>query len=179
PPFQEPPWSPSTSTPEPPPGSSPAPPWCCWCPPACPSSTAAWCAPLGERLRDCHVTSLGMASGVVAGLVAITPAADGGLLFGGGFALPAVQVLVALAAMVISGVLTIAIAVLLAVTLGWRIPEADERAGIDISHHAEAGYDPGGALAARRPCRRWPTPCAGTASPGSPSPRPPDSAARA
>lgn len=87
-----------------------------------------------------------MASGVVAGLVAITPAADGGLLFGGGFALPAVQVLVALAAMVISGVLTTAIAVLLAVTLGWRIPEADERAGIDISHHAEAGYDPGGAL---------------------------------
>ena len=77
-------------------------------------------------------------------------AADGGLLFGGGFALLAVQVVVALAAMVISGVLTTAIAVVLAVTLGWRIPEADERAGIDISHHAEAGYDLGGALAARR-----------------------------
>src|SRR5699024_8366973 len=41
-------------------------------------------------------------------------------------------------------------AVVLAVTLGWRIPEADERAGIDLSHHAEAGYDLGGALAARR-----------------------------
>lgn len=162
---------------------------------------------LVERIRDCHITSLGMAPGVVAGLVAITPAtaaltpttsivlgatagiacalavgvehrlgvddsldvvgvhlvgglvgtvgigvltADGGLLFGGGYALLAVQVLAALAAMVFSGVLTAVIAVVLAVTLGWRIPEADERAGIDLSHHAEAGYDLGGALAARR-----------------------------
>ncbi|ATG52603.1 ammonium transporter [Brachybacterium vulturis] len=165
----------------------------------------AWA--LVERVRDSHVTSLGMASGVVAGLVAITPAAaaltpstsivlggaaglacalavglkhrlgiddsldvvgvhlvgglvgtvgigvlaaDGGLLLGGGFSLLAVQVLVALAAMLFSGVLTAVIALALQHTMGWRIPEDQELAGIDISQHAEAGYDLGGALAARR-----------------------------
>ena len=162
---------------------------------------------LVERLRDRHVTSLGMASGVVAGLVAITPAAaalspltsivlgvgagvacalavplkhriglddsldvvgvhlvgglvgtigigflaaEGGLLFGGGFALLAVQTLVALIAMLVSGVLTTVIALALKHTMGWRVPEADELAGIDIAHHAEAGYDLGGTLASRR-----------------------------
>lgn len=162
---------------------------------------------LVERIRDKHVTSLGAASGVVAGLVAITPAAaaltpltsivlgllaglacalavglkhrfgiddsldvvgvhlvgglvgtvgigflaaDGGLLLGGGASLLIVQVLVAVAAMVVSGVLTTVIALALKHTLGWRIPEADERAGIDLTHHAEAGYDLAGALVARR-----------------------------
>ncbi|WP_226832015.1 ammonium transporter [Brachybacterium sp. FME24] len=162
---------------------------------------------LVERIRDKHVTSLGMASGVVAGLVAITPAAaalspltaivlglaaglacalavglkyrfgiddsldvvgvhlvgglvgtigigflagDGGLLLGGGASLLIVQVLVAVAAMVISGVLTAVIGLALKYTMGWRISEADERAGIDIAHHAEAGYDLAGALATRR-----------------------------
>src|SRR5690606_5955371 len=162
---------------------------------------------LVERIRDKHVTSLGMASGVVAGLVAITPAAaaltpltstvlglaaglacalavglkyrfgiddsldvvgvhlvgglvgtigigflavDGGLLLGGGASLLLVQTLVAIVAMLISAVLTLAIALVLKYTMGWRIPEADERAGIDITHHAEAGYDLVGALASRR-----------------------------
>ncbi|WP_394214584.1 ammonium transporter [Brachybacterium vulturis] len=160
-----------------------------------------------EKIRDRHVTSLGAASGVVAGLVAITPAAaalspltsivlglaagaacalavglknrvgiddsldvvgvhlvgglvgtvgigflaaDGGLLTGGGARLLLVQVLVALAAMLFSGVLTAVIALALKHTLGWRIPEADEQAGIDIAQHAEAGYDLAGALASRR-----------------------------
>jgi ammonium transporter, Amt family len=162
---------------------------------------------LVEKIRDRHVTSLGAASGVVAGLVAITPAAaalspltsivlglvagaacalavglkhrfgiddsldvvgvhlvgglvgtlgigvlaaDGGLLTGGGASLLLVQALVALAAMVYSGVLTTVIALVLRYTLGWRIPEADEQAGIDIAQHAEAGYDLAGALASRR-----------------------------
>lgn len=153
---------------------------------------------LVERIRDRHVTSLGAASGVVAGLVAITPAAaaltpitaivlglvagavcalavglkyrlgiddsldvvgvhlvgglvgtvligvlasDGGLLFGGGPRLLLVQTLVAAAAMLVSGVLTAGIALALRATLGWRIPRADELAGIDITHHAETGYD--------------------------------------
>ncbi|MGP9537785.1 ammonium transporter [Brachybacterium sp. AOP43-C2-M15] len=162
---------------------------------------------LVERIRDRHVTSLGMASGIVAGLVAITPAADaltpitsivlgllaglacalavglkyrfgiddsldvvgvhlvgglvgtigigflaadGGLLLGGGVSLLLVQILIAVAAMLISAVLTAVIALALKYTMGWRIPEADERAGIDIAHHAESGYDLGGALASRR-----------------------------
>ncbi|MDN6329301.1 MAG: ammonium transporter [Brachybacterium sp.] len=162
---------------------------------------------LVERIRDRHITSLGMASGVVAGLVAITPAAaaltpitsillglaaglacalavglkhrlriddsldvvgvhlvgglvgtvgigflaaDGGLLLGGGASLLLVQILVAVSAMVISAVLTTAIALVLKHTMGWRVPEEDERAGIDIAQHAEAGYDLVGALASRR-----------------------------
>ncbi|HIY23335.1 MAG TPA: ammonium transporter [Candidatus Brachybacterium merdigallinarum] len=170
---------------------------------------------LVERIRDRHVTSLGMASGVVAGLVAITPAAadltpltsivlglaaglacalavglkyrvgiddsldvvgvhlvgglvgtigigflaaEGGLLLGGGVNLLIVQTLVALTAMVISGVLTAIIALALKATLGWRIPETDEHTGIDITHHAESGYDLAGAPASRR------TPLSGTAA---------------
>ncbi|GAA4530618.1 ammonium transporter [Brachybacterium paraconglomeratum] len=162
---------------------------------------------LVERIRDRHVTSLGMASGVVAGLVAITPAAaaltplsaivlglvaglacalavglkhrfgiddsldvvgvhlvgglvgtvgigflaaDGGLLLGGGVNLLLVQVLVAATAMLFSGVLTTVIALILQRTMGWRISEEDEITGIDITQHAEAGYDLVGALASRR-----------------------------
>ncbi|MBB5832097.1 ammonium transporter [Brachybacterium aquaticum] len=162
---------------------------------------------LVERIRDKHVTSLGAASGVVAGLVAITPAAaaltpvtsiilglvagvlcalavglkyrfdiddsldvvgvhlvgglvgtigigflasEGGLFLGGGASLLLVQTLVAVVAMLISGVLTLAIALVLKYTMGWRVPEADERVGIDITHHAESGYDLVGALASRR-----------------------------
>ncbi|GAA1484438.1 ammonium transporter [Brachybacterium fresconis] len=181
-----------------------------------------------ERLRDQHVTSLGAASGVVAGLVAITPAAaaltpitsiilglvagaacalavglknrfgiddsldvvgvhlvgglvgtigigvlaaDGGLVLGGGVNLLLVQVLVAVSAMVFSGVLTAVIALALKHTMGWRISESDERAGIDISQHAEAGYDLAGALASRRdrgvPAASSPFPEAGR----SPEPR--------
>ena len=162
---------------------------------------------LVERIRDRHVTSLGAASGVVAGLVAITPAAaavdplgaivlgavagiccalavglkhriglddsldvvgvhlvgglvgtvligvlavDGGLLHGGGAALLLVQALVALAAMGFSGLITLVIALALKHTLGWRISAEDEAAGIDLSQHAEAGYDLVGASVRRR-----------------------------
>ncbi|RCS62368.1 ammonium transporter [Brachybacterium sp. JB7] len=178
---------------------------------------------LVERLRDRHVTSLGAASGVVAGLVAITPAAaaltpitsivlgliagaccalavglkhrfgfddsldvvgvhlvgglvgtiligvlaaDGGLLFGGGVSLLVVQVLVAVSAIIVSGVLTTVIALALKYTMGWRVSESDERAGIDIAHHAESGYDLAGALASRR---ERPTPLGAGSFPVSPA----------
>jgi len=178
---------------------------------------------LVEKIRDKHVTSLGAASGVVAGLVAITPAAaalnpvtsivigllagvacalavglkyrfgiddsldvvgvhlvgglvgtiligvlatDGGLIFGGGISLLLVQILVAVAAMVFSGVLTAVIALVLKAVMGWRVPEADERAGIDITHHAESGYDLVGAPASRRPSVTRPAPSAPAAAEG-------------
>ncbi|WP_010533956.1 ammonium transporter [Brachybacterium squillarum] len=162
---------------------------------------------LVEKIRDKHVTSLGAASGVVAGLVAITPAAaalnpvtsivigliagiccalavglkyrfgiddsldvvgvhlvgglvgtiligvlatDGGLTFGGGVSLLIVQILVALSAMIYSGVLTTILALVLKAVMGWRIPENDEVAGIDITHHAESGYDLAGGSLTRR-----------------------------
>ena len=156
---------------------------------------------LVEKLRDGHATSIGAASGVVAGLVAITPACGAlspvgslvlgvvagalaalavglkyrfgyddsldvvgvhlvaglwgtigagllststGLFYGGGFQQTALQVIIALASLVVSGVLTAVIGLALKHTLGWRITDDDETAGIDQAEHAESGYDLGG-----------------------------------
>ncbi|MCF4006351.1 ammonium transporter [Corynebacterium uropygiale] len=156
---------------------------------------------LVEKLRDGHPTSLGAASGVVAGLVAITPAAgdltpmtslllgviggvlaclgvglkyrfkfddsldvvgvhlvaglwgtvgvgllatDRGWFTGGGMdglKLFIVQILIALVAMLISGVVTAIIAVILKATAGWRLEDEDEARGIDITMHSETAYD--------------------------------------
>ncbi|WP_225754060.1 ammonium transporter [Actinotalea sp. Marseille-Q4924] len=166
------------------------------------TSTAASAGILGwlltEKLRDGHATSLGAASGVVAGLVAITPAAgalspvgaaalglvagavsalavglkyrfgyddsldvvgvhlvaglvgtvligflatDGGLLYGGSINLLVVQVLIALVAIVLSGVVTLVIALALKATLGWRVSEDAEVGGIDLAVHGEGAYE--------------------------------------
>lgn len=174
------------------------------------TTTATASAILGwllvERVRDGHATSLGAASGIVAGLVAITPAAgslspvgaialglvagilcafavglkfklgyddsldvvgvhlvaglwgtiaigllatDGGILYGDGFSLIAVQALIALVAVVISAVVTTVIGLLIKYTMGWRISEDDEVSGIDSAVHAESGYDLGGVGASR------------------------------
>jgi Amt family ammonium transporter len=170
-----------------------------------------------ERIRDHHATSLGAASGVVAGLVAITPAAaavdvvgamfigliagalcalavglkykfgyddsldvvgvhlvgglvgtiligffanvprdaegvpttstwapDGaldGLFYGGGATQLATQTVVALIAVVMSGVITVIIGLALKYTMGWRIPEEDETEGVDVTTHGESAYD--------------------------------------
>lgn len=170
----------------------------------------AWLAT--EKIRDGHPTSLGAASGVVAGLVAITPAAaavdtygaiaigaiagvvcalavglkykfgyddsldvvgvhlvggltgtilvglfahvgdgvngtwylDGsqnGLFYGGGADQLITQVIVALAAVVFSGVLTTIIAFALKATMGVRVSEEAEVAGIDVSVHGETAYE--------------------------------------
>ncbi len=157
---------------------------------------------LVEKLRDGHPTSLGAASGVVAGLVAITPAAgsvspvgsiavgaiagalaalavslkyrfgyddsldvvgvhlvggltgtvligflatETGLLYGGGLNQLIVQIIIAVIAMVFSGLVTLAVAIPLRATMGWRISEADEVAGIDSAEHRETAYEPVGA----------------------------------
>ncbi|MDN5558794.1 MAG: ammonium transporter, partial [Ruaniaceae bacterium] len=154
---------------------------------------------LVEKLRDGHATSLGAASGIVAGLVAITPAAgalspvgaialgaiagatcafavglkyklgfddsldvvgvhlvgglvgtvligflatDGGLLYGGGISLLIVQILIALVAVIFSGVVTFVIASALKATMGWRIAENEEITGIDSAEHRETAYEP-------------------------------------
>ena len=167
------------------------------------TTTATGAAMLGwmlyEQITEKHATSLGAASGVVAGLVAVTPAAgalnpvgaivlglvagfacaaavslkyrfgfddsldvvgvhlvgglvgtvaigflatEGGLLFGGGFALLITQVLIALVALVFSGVVTFAVAKLLQKTVGWRVSDKDELLGIDLTQHAETAYEP-------------------------------------
>ncbi|ROP43753.1 ammonium transporter [Pseudokineococcus lusitanus] len=157
-----------------------------------------------ERLRDGHPTSLGAASGVVAGLVAITPACSAvspvgalligaiagvlcalavglkyklgyddsldvvgvhlvgglagtiliglfadpaapaeasGLFFGGGAGLLGIQTVGALSTLAYSFVVTLVIGFALKATMGWRVDDAAEAAGIDQAEHAEAGYD--------------------------------------
>jgi Amt family ammonium transporter len=157
-----------------------------------------------EKFRDGHSTSLGAASGVVAGLVAITPACNAvspigaivlgaiagvlcalavglkyrlgyddsldvvgvhlvgglwgtiaigflgtaaapsgidGLFYGGGVDQLWRQVVGAVAVLAFSFILTLVIGTVIQKTMGFRITEEDEVAGIDNVVHAESGYD--------------------------------------
>ncbi|WP_219470880.1 ammonium transporter [Nonomuraea rhizosphaerae] len=160
-----------------------------------------------EKLRDGHATSLGVASGAVAGLVAITPACgfidpwaamllgliagavcayavglkykfnfddsldvvgvhlvggvigavslgflavypfldqqNKGLFYGGGLTQLGLQVLGPIAVGGYSFVITWVIGKIIDKTMGFRIPVEDEVAGIDVTSHAETGYDLG------------------------------------
>jgi len=160
-----------------------------------------------ERLRNGRATTLGAASGAVAGLVAITPCAGfvgalsaiaigaiagvvcylalglkralelddsldviavhlmgglvgslllgifadnrinpfalgdtNGLLFGGGAQLLVAQAIAAVATLVFSFAMSLAIGKVIDITLGLRVAETDEVEGLDRSQHAEAGY---------------------------------------
>ena len=176
------------------------------------NTTLATCAAmlgwlLLEKIRDGKATSLGAASGVVAGLVAITPACGAlsplgsmllglaagvlcalavglkyrlgyddsldvvgvhlvgglvgtigagflstttGLLYGEGLKQLVVQVMVALFAVLWSGVFTLAIGLAIKYTMGWRIHTDHELEGIDFTEHGESAYDLAGAAGARR-----------------------------
>jgi Amt family ammonium transporter len=166
------------------------------------AAALAWL--LVEKIRDGHSTSLGGASGVVAGLVAITPACGSvsplgsiaigaiagvlcalavglkyrfgyddsldvvgvhlvgglvgtvliglfadpdspagvaGLLYGGGVDQLWRQGVGAVAVLAFSFVVTLVIGLAIQRTMGFRIPEEDEVAGIDSYAHAESGYD--------------------------------------
>ncbi|WP_308606801.1 ammonium transporter [uncultured Corynebacterium sp.] len=167
------------------------------------TTVAAAAAMLGwmlvERIRDHAATSLGAASGAIAGLVAITPAAgalsplgsialgflggiiaclcislkyrwgfddsldvvgvhlcaglwgtiglaffatDNGILTGHlseGFKLLVVQVVIAIVAMLFSAAVTLAVALLIRATMGWRADDEDQ--GIDLNEHRESAYD--------------------------------------
>lgn len=167
------------------------------------STTIAACAAtlgwaITERIRTGHFTALGAASGMVAGLVGITPAADvvsplwalvlgaivgvaccfavglkfklgyddsldvvgvhgvgglvgtilvgffaegHGLLAGGDYKQLLVQLCIALVAVLFSGVITAIIAFALEKTMGWRVTEEQEVAGVDISDQGERAYD--------------------------------------
>ncbi len=158
-----------------------------------------------ERFRDGHATAVGAASGAVAGLVAITPAAGfvdpggsiviglvagilcafavglkyrfgyddsldvvgvhlvggligtlltgvfattqfnelsvDGLFYGGGFDQLGRQAVAAAAVGAFSFVVAFVVAKIIDVTMGFRVPEEDEMSGIDITTHAESGYD--------------------------------------
>ncbi len=152
---------------------------------------------LVERIRDGHATSVGAASGIVAGLVAITPACgalspigslilgaiagilsalaiglkykfgyddsldvvgvhlvaglwgtigigflatETGLFYGGGIQQLVVQAVIASAAVVFTGIMTVIIAFIVK-PLGWRVTTEDEDTGIDETEHAETAYE--------------------------------------
>ncbi|CAA0089136.1 Ammonia channel [Mycolicibacterium vanbaalenii] len=152
---------------------------------------------LVERIRDGHATSVGAASGVVAGLVAITPACgslsaigslilgaiagvlsalaiglkykfgyddsldvvgvhlvaglwgtvgigflalETGLFYGGGIQQLVVQIVIALVAVIFTGIMTAIIAFIVK-PLGWRVSQEDEDTGIDETEHAETAYE--------------------------------------
>jgi len=161
-----------------------------------------------ERIRDGHFTNLGAASGIVAGLVAVTPAcgfvssmssiwiglaagiiccfavrvkfkagfddaldvvgvhlvgglvgslmiglfADAdyfgaehmsGLFYGGGLKLLGEQVIANGVTIVYSGVMTAVILLAIRATIGLRVSEEAEVAGLDISEHGETAYNSG------------------------------------
>ncbi|MGC4963915.1 ammonium transporter [Gordonia sp. DT218] len=150
-----------------------------------------------EWIRDRHPTSVGAASGIVAGLVAITPACgaltpvgsmilgvvagilsalaislknkfgyddsldvvgvhlvsglwgtigigllaeETGLFYGHDYKQLVVQIVIALFALVFTGVLTTIIALVLK-PLGWKVAQEDEHNGIDEAEHAETAYE--------------------------------------
>ena len=105
-----------------------------------------------EKIRTGHYTAMGAASGIVAGLVAITPAAD---VVSPRWALVmvldhldapearqlVVQLVIALVAILYSAVITAIIAFALEKTIGWRVTEAQEVGGIDLADQGERAYD--------------------------------------
>ncbi|GAB3275889.1 ammonium transporter [Parasphingorhabdus pacifica] len=168
---------------------------------------------LVERLRDGHATTLGAASGIIAGLVAITPACSSvtpigsiaigavagaicalavslkfrfgyddsldvvgvhlvgglvgtilvgffaadsapegvsGLFYGGGADQLWRQVVGALAVLAYSFLVSLVLAWLVRITIGFRLEAEDEVEGIDETEHAETGYDFGDGGASRR-----------------------------
>ena len=168
------------------------------------AAALAWL--LVEKLRDGHATSLGAASGIVAGLVAITPACSSvspigallvgiaagvacalfvplkfklgyddsldvvgvhligglvgtlligflatetapagvnGLFFGGGTEQLVSQAIAAFAVLAFSFVVTLIIAKILDLTLGFRVDEDSEITGVDLTEHAETAYELG------------------------------------
>ncbi len=166
------------------------------------TSTATSAAMLGwlaiEKIRDKHMTGVGAASGAVAGLVAITPAAGfvtpvgsifmgliagalcalavslkwrfgfddsldvvgvhlvggftgtvligffsstTGVFYGGGGRQLVIQFLVAVCAIVFSGVTTLIIGLVLRATMGLRVTEENEYEGVDVVEHGESAYD--------------------------------------
>jgi ammonium transporter, Amt family len=79
-------------------------------------------------------------TGVFASL-AVNAAGANGLLFGGGFAPVGKQLIAVLATIVFSFVVSFIILRLLDATMGLRVSEDVEVAGLDISEHAETGYE--------------------------------------
>ena len=69
---------------------------------------------------------------------------DNGVFTGGGvdgLKLLLVQIVIAVVAMILSGVVTYLIALVIKVTIGWRVDDEGEDTGIDLVEHRESAYD--------------------------------------
>ncbi|GAB3999193.1 ammonium transporter [Glycomyces albus] len=85
----------------------------------------------------------GIWGSIAVGLFAFGGVTDGtdGVLYGGDFGFLANQTIAVLAVVAYSFVVAVIIALILKFTIGVRISEEDELAGIDAAQHGEAGYD--------------------------------------
>ena len=112
-------------------------------------AVCAWAVGLKYRFGyddSLDVVGVHMVGGLVGtlgiGLIAsaAAPTAVAGLFYGGGIRQLVVQLVIALAALLFTAVLTIVIAFIVK-PLGWRISKEDEHTGIDETLHAETAYE--------------------------------------
>jgi Amt family ammonium transporter len=74
------------------------------------------------------------------GLLAYSAEDAPGLLYGGDFKQLVVQIVIALVAVIFTGIMTVIIAFIVK-PLGWRVAKEDEDTGIDETEHAETAYE--------------------------------------
>ena len=102
-----------------------------------------------------HLVS-GIVGTVALGFIAIPSAESaGGLFYGGGLALLGTQVIATVVSVIYCAVVTLVIALVIRAFVGLRITAEAEIEGIDITEHAESGYnlagDASGSFRPRRP----------------------------
>src|SRR5699024_4906216 len=83
------------------------------------------------------VVGVHLVGGLVGTVLIGVLADDTGLIFGHGLAQLAVQIIIALVAMVYSGAVTLVIALVLRKTMGWRVSKDEEVYGIATAEQAE------------------------------------------
>ncbi|MGH2788945.1 MAG: ammonium transporter [Actinomycetota bacterium] len=127
----------------------------------------AWAVGLKFRLGyddSLDVVGVHMIGGIAGALLtgifadtAINAAGADGLLAGGGLSLLGKQLVAVVATLGFSGVASIALLKLVDATIGLRVTEDDEVAGLDITQHSEAGYafGEGGTVAIPPPERAY------------------------
>ncbi|NKX49941.1 ammonia channel protein, partial [Arthrobacter deserti] len=70
--------------------------------------------------------------------------AGGGLFYGGGLAQLGAQIVAAVFAIIYCAVLTAIIGLAIHKSIGFRVSEEEEAAGVDLTQHAETAYEFGG-----------------------------------
>jgi Amt family ammonium transporter len=74
------------------------------------------------------------------GFLAYSTEEPAGLFYGGDYKQLVVQIVIALVAVIFTGIMTVIIAFIVK-PLGWRVTREDEDTGIDETEHAETAYE--------------------------------------